>query len=219
MEVPNSLPNLVMGDEMRTFQVLLYMVGHLLDVSEEGRVVMFRVSLENGNDIRNDKTWGPGRGAVEEFVNVKFEIGTGDGGVRSELAVSSMRAGGKKQNVNRAKDTLSFNMCKKLVQMMQGKIWMSSNSQGYIQSTTLAVKAIINGLLRLLNFLILVATSNPSISGMCKSKMTTWNGVIVGPSEVRHSKPDETVVTLQPSFSRSFFVTIRFTPSSSARMT
>lgn len=140
MDVPNSLPNLVMGDEMRTFQVLLYMVGHLLDVSEEGRVVMFRVSLENGNDIRNDKTWGPGRGAVEEFVNVKFEIGTGDGGVRSELAVSSTHAGGKKQNVNRAKDTLSFNMCKKLVQMMQGKIWMSSNSQGYVQSTSLVLR-------------------------------------------------------------------------------
>ncbi|KAI3507089.1 hypothetical protein L1887_21851 [Cichorium endivia] len=141
MEVPNSIPNLVMGDEMRTFQVLLHMVGHLLDVSEEGRLVMFRVTLENGNEGRNDKVWGTGRSGVgDEFVNVKFEIGTGDGGFQSELAIPSMHSGVKRQNAGRVKDSLSFSMCKKLVQMMQGKIWMSSNSKGNIQSTTLVLK-------------------------------------------------------------------------------
>ncbi|XP_071710047.1 protein EIN4-like [Rutidosis leptorrhynchoides] len=140
MEVPSSIPNLVMGDEMRTFQVLLHMVGHLLDVSEKGRSVMFRVTLENGNEVRTDKVWGTGRPAVEEFVNVKFEIGTGDGGFKSELAGSSMHSGFKRQNVNRVKDSLSFSMCKKLVQMMQGKIWMSANPQGYVQSMTLVLR-------------------------------------------------------------------------------
>nr|XP_043615492.1 protein EIN4 [Erigeron canadensis] len=140
MAVPSSIPNLVMGDEMRTFQVLLHMVGHLLDVSEVGRSVMFRVTLENGNEVRNDKAWGTGRPAIEEFVNVKFEIGTGDGGFPSEIAVSNMHSGVKRQNVNRLKDSLSFSMCKQLVQMMQGKIWMSSSPQGYIQSSSLVLR-------------------------------------------------------------------------------
>lgn len=114
MEVPNSIPNLVLGDETRTFQVLLHMVGNLLDVSENGRLVMFRVSLENGND---NKGWGTSRPTGDEFVNVRFEIGTGDGGFQSELAVLSMNSGVKKQKANRVKDSLSFTMCKKLVQV------------------------------------------------------------------------------------------------------
>ncbi|KAJ0789227.1 putative non-specific serine/threonine protein kinase [Helianthus annuus] len=137
MEVPSSLPNLVMGDEMRTVQVLLHMVGNLLDVSEEGRLVTFRVSLENGND---NKGWGTSRPVGDEFVNAKFDIGTGDVGFQSELAVLSMNSGVKRQKANRVKDSLSFTMCKKLVQMMQGKIWMSTNSQGYIQSTSLVLR-------------------------------------------------------------------------------
>ncbi|KVI07439.1 protein EIN4-like [Cynara cardunculus var. scolymus] len=141
MEVPNSIPNMVTGDEMRTFQVLLHMVGHLLNISEQGRPVIFRVSLENGNEGRNDKVWGTGRsGSVDEFVNVKFDIRTGDSGSRSELAVSSMHSGFKRQNASEVKDSLSFSMCKKIVQMMQGKIWMSSNSQGYIQSASLVLR-------------------------------------------------------------------------------
>ncbi|KAI7751491.1 hypothetical protein M8C21_022565 [Ambrosia artemisiifolia] len=137
MEVPSSLPNLVMGDEMRTFQVLLHMVGNLLDVSEEGRLITFRVSLENGND---NKVWGASRPVGDEFVNVKFDIGTGDGGYQSDLAVLSMNSGVRRQKAIRVKDSLSFTMCKKLVQMMQGKIWMSTNSQGYIQSTSLVLR-------------------------------------------------------------------------------
>lgn len=142
MEVPSSIPNLVMGDELRTFQVLLHVVGHLLDVSEEGSAVMFRVTLENRNEVRNDnnKGWGTGRSTVDDFVNVKFEIGTCDGGFQSDFAVSNVHFGVKKQNMNRVKDSLGFTMCKKLVQMMQGKIWMSSNSQGYIQSTSLLLR-------------------------------------------------------------------------------
>ncbi|XP_076904186.1 protein EIN4-like [Bidens hawaiensis] len=136
MEVPNTIPNVVMGDETRTFQVLLHMVGNLLDVSE-GRVVMFRVSVENGND---NKVWGTSRPVGDEFVNVKFEIGTGSGGFQSELAVVGFNVGVKRQKANRVKDSLSFTMCKKLVQMMQGKIWMSTNSQGYIQSTSLVLR-------------------------------------------------------------------------------
>ncbi|KAJ0845517.1 putative non-specific serine/threonine protein kinase [Helianthus annuus] len=127
----------ILAYEMRTFQVLLHMVGNLLDVSEEGRLVTFRVSLENGND---NKGWGTSRPVGDEFVNVKFDIGTGDVGFQLELAVLSMNSGVKRQQANRVKDSLSFTMRKKLVQMMQGKIWMSTNSQGYIQSTSLVLR-------------------------------------------------------------------------------
>nr|GMD86171.1 hypothetical protein Iba_chr14bCG3520 [Ipomoea batatas] len=86
-------------------------------------------------------------------------------------------------------------------------------------SSELAVRAMINGQLRLRNLRTLIATSNPSISGMWRSRMMTWKDVAEGPRALRHSKPVETVDTWQRNFSSSFLVTILFTSSSSARRT
>ncbi|KAM7532219.1 hypothetical protein LguiB_035629 [Lonicera macranthoides] len=143
IDVPSNLPNQVMGDERRTFQVLFHMVGHLLNVSEGGVSVIFRVSSENGEiEARNDKNWGNRRtaAATDEYVNVKFEMGISDGGSQSDGSISTIHFGGRRHNGNEIKDGLSFSMCKKLVQMMQGNIWMSSNSLGHVQSMNLMLR-------------------------------------------------------------------------------
>jgi ethylene receptor len=134
MDISSKLPNEVIGDERRTFQVLFHMVGHLLNVSERGGSVVFKVSLENGIEGRNDKNWGMRRAASsDENATVKFEIGISD-------EVSQSDGGGKKPSGNEFKDGLSFTMCRKLVQMMQGDIWMAANSLGNVQSMNLILR-------------------------------------------------------------------------------
>ncbi|CAL5322066.1 unnamed protein product [Camellia sinensis] len=141
VDVENSLPNQVMGDERRTFQVLFHMVGHLLNVSDRGRSVIFRVVSEKGNEGRNEKVWGMWRpNANEEHVSVKFEIELNDRGSQSnDGSIATIHFAGRRHNSNNAKEGLSFSMCRKLVQMMQGNIWISSNSLGEAQSTTLVL--------------------------------------------------------------------------------
>ncbi|WMV53760.1 hypothetical protein MTR67_047145 [Solanum verrucosum] len=52
-DVPTSLPNQVMGDEKRTFEVLLHMGGHLFNVSIRKGSVIFEVVLDIGADVGN----------------------------------------------------------------------------------------------------------------------------------------------------------------------
>ncbi|KAA8534629.1 hypothetical protein F0562_032112 [Nyssa sinensis] len=140
IDVPHSLPNLVLGDERRTFQVLLHMVGHLLNVSDGG--VIFRVVSESGNEGRIDKgMWRPGTN--NEYVSIKFEIEVSDGGSLAEGSISTIHLSGRRHNSNQIKEGLSFSMCKKLVQMMQGNIWVSSNSHGHAQSMTLILRFLV----------------------------------------------------------------------------
>lgn len=94
-----------------------------------------------------------------------------------------------------------------------------SKHLSHTSSSALAVKATINGQLRLLNFRILIATSKPSNSGIWRSKRTIWKEDAAGPRAPRHSNPDETTETMQPSFSRSFLVTALLVSSSSANRT
>ncbi|XP_059628492.1 protein EIN4-like [Cornus florida] len=136
-DVPNSLPNLVMGDERRTFQVILHMVGHLLNVSHGGGFLIFRVNSESRNDkIR--ATWRPS--TTDDYANIKFEIEITGGGSQFDGSISTIYFGSRRNNINEFKEGLSFSMCKKIVQMMQGNIWISSDSQGHARSITLILR-------------------------------------------------------------------------------
>ncbi|KAH7866705.1 hypothetical protein Vadar_023763 [Vaccinium darrowii] len=138
IDVERSLLNHVMGDERRIFQVLLHMVGHLLNVSNRGVSVIFRVISEN-YEGRNDRGWGMWR-TNEEYVSVKFEIEVSDGGSQSDGSVTTLNLAGRRHNGNSGKEGLSFSMCRKLVQMMQGSIWISSDAQGHAKSMTLVLR-------------------------------------------------------------------------------
>ncbi|KAK3011102.1 hypothetical protein RJ639_010596, partial [Escallonia herrerae] len=141
LDVPNPLPKQVIGDERRTFQVLLHMVGHLLNLSNRGGSVVFRVASENGSEGKDDKLWGIRRPSPnDEYVSLKFEIGINAGSSQSDSSISTIHFGEMRHNGNEVKGGLSFSMCKKLVQMMQGNIWMSADSEGRIQSMTLILR-------------------------------------------------------------------------------
>lgn len=116
LDVSNFLPNQLMGDERRTFQVLLHMVGHLLNVNEGEGPVILRVSLENGAEGINENHLGSRRpNTTDEYVSIKFEIGIIDKGSQSDS--SSIHLGGRRKVGAEAKDVLSFRMCKMLVQV------------------------------------------------------------------------------------------------------
>ena len=89
----------------------------------------------------------------------------------------------------------------------------------HIFSSALAVRAIITGPFRLCSFRILLATSKPSISGMWRSTKMIRKAFTEGAAALRHSKPEETAETSQPSFSSTLLVTFRFILSSSATRT
>lgn len=139
-DTPSILPNLVMGDEKRVFQVLLHMIGHLLNVSDGSASVIFRVVSENGVQDISDKVWESRRQKTSDDVTVKFEIEFSVEGSKQDSSLSTIHLGGTRHNSKEVKEGLSFSMCKKLVQMMQGNIWMSSDSQGHTRCMSLILK-------------------------------------------------------------------------------
>ncbi|CAN4096071.1 unnamed protein product [Withania somnifera] len=139
-DVPNSLPNLVMGDEKRTFQVILHMVGHLLNIRSRGGSVVFKVILESGPEGGNDKLPPSRRHSVfDEYVTIKFEIESFEGSQSGSL-ISTTHFGGRRYKSKELKEGLSLRICKRLVQMMQGNIWISSNTEGHTQRMTLVLR-------------------------------------------------------------------------------
>ncbi|XP_002521957.2 protein EIN4 [Ricinus communis] len=141
IDVHSSLPDLVIGDERRAFQVILHMVGHLLNIYDGGGTVIFRVFSESGSEGKNDRMLGMWKSnASEEYVCIKFEIEIREGSSLSDGSISTTHSSGRRQNSDEAKKGLSFSMCKKLVQMMQGNIWISQNSLGFTQSMTLVLR-------------------------------------------------------------------------------
>ncbi|KAG5575091.1 hypothetical protein H5410_055225 [Solanum commersonii] len=91
-DVPTSLPNQVMGDEKRTFEVLLHMGGHLFNVSIRKGSIIFEVVLDIGAD-------------------------GGNGSSQSDSSISTIHFGGRRHNFKDVMEGLSFSMCKKLVQI------------------------------------------------------------------------------------------------------
>ena len=58
LDVQSSLPDLVIGDERRAFQVILHMVGYMLNIYNGGGTVIFRIFFESGSEEKNDRMLG-----------------------------------------------------------------------------------------------------------------------------------------------------------------
>ncbi|RDX71502.1 Protein EIN4, partial [Mucuna pruriens] len=143
IDVQTSLPEKVMGDEARTFQVILHMIGYLLNMNKKG-ILSFRVFLENDGGDKDDKNFGIWKSSNQnEYVHIKFDFQINDISQSEEAisAISAIHYTGRRQHYNNEpKEGLSFSMCKKLVQMMQGNIWISPNSPGLVQGMILVLK-------------------------------------------------------------------------------
>jgi ethylene receptor len=135
LEVERSLPDFVMGDERRVFQVILHMVGHLLKGNNERGCLTFRIFSESGSQGRtNDQRWAAWRSnSSDGYVSVKFEIGVNKSGGSSSMDNSVNQryfSGGIEEG-------LSFSVCKNIVQLMQGNIWVTDNQFGFDKSMSL----------------------------------------------------------------------------------
>ncbi|KAI3804278.1 hypothetical protein L1987_25699 [Smallanthus sonchifolius] len=130
------LPDNVMGDERRVLQVILHMVGNLLSSGSGGGCLTLKIFRESGSHGRNDQQWRSWRlNSNDEYVTVKFEVGLNDSFSVLEQSSSDQR----KPRVM-AEESLSFNMCRKLVQMMQGNIMVVPNPLGFDQSMSLVLR-------------------------------------------------------------------------------
>lgn len=141
INVQSSLPDQVIGDERRAFQVILHMVGYLLNVYDGQGTVIFRVFRDIDIEDKDDKMLGMWRPTMPgEHIYIKFEIEISEKGSQSDGSISVLNYAGRRHNSNEVKEGLSFSMCKKLVQMMQGNIWISTNLLGFAQSMTLVLR-------------------------------------------------------------------------------
>ncbi|OMO54801.1 hypothetical protein CCACVL1_27566 [Corchorus capsularis] len=139
IEVDRSLPDLVYGNERRVFQVILHMVGSLLDGNDGGGTVLFRVLSENGSQERSDQRRAVWRSADAD-VHIRFEISIDNSNSQSEGSMSDVRLSGRRYNSHGAEERLSFSICQKLVQMMHGNIWVVQNPRGSAQSMALVIR-------------------------------------------------------------------------------
>ncbi|XP_002529316.2 ethylene receptor 2 [Ricinus communis] len=141
IEVDKCLPDNVMGDERRVFQVILHMVGNLLDGNDKRGSVVLRVLVENGSQERNDHKWAAWRhNTPDGDVYIRFEIIVQNDCSDSEGSRTAMQVGGRRYTSDGVDEGLSFSVCKKLVQLMHGKIWVVPNSQGIPQSMGLVLR-------------------------------------------------------------------------------
>ncbi|XP_061366382.1 protein EIN4-like isoform X2 [Gastrolobium bilobum] len=140
IDVHKSLPDLVLGDEARSFQVILHMIGYLLNIYDRGTLI-FRVFLESDNGDKDDKNFGIWRSRMQnDYVYVKFNFQITGISSYSDESISTKNQVGRRHYNYETKEGLSFSMCKTLVQMMQGNIWISPNSLGLAQGMTLLLK-------------------------------------------------------------------------------
>ncbi|KAI7757787.1 hypothetical protein M8C21_029163 [Ambrosia artemisiifolia] len=130
------LPDNVMGDERRVLQVILHMVGNLLSRRNGGGCLTLRISKESGSHGRNDQQWRSWRSNSNDgYLIVKFEIGLNDA-----FSVLEQSSSDPRNPRVVAEESLSFSMCKKLVQMMQGSIRVVSNPLGFDESMSLVLR-------------------------------------------------------------------------------
>ncbi|CAL5194577.1 unnamed protein product [Lathyrus oleraceus] len=137
IDVQRSLPDMVIGDEARSFQIILHMIGYLLNLYDRGTLV-FQVSLESDTGVdMDDRSSGIWRSSLQNdnvYIKFNFQI-TGTSSHSDESILTS-----KMHHGNVPKEGLSFSICKTLVQMMQGNIWISPNSLGLAQGVTVLLK-------------------------------------------------------------------------------
>ena len=118
VDVDKSLPDNVIGDEKRVFQVILHMVGNAINGNHGGGVLVFRVFAETGSQGRNDQGWTAWRPSSSSGdVNIRFEIGINNGDPELESSVPSGQLAGTDRTSDKVEERLSFSICKRIIQV------------------------------------------------------------------------------------------------------
>ncbi|XP_019057605.1 PREDICTED: ethylene receptor 2 [Tarenaya hassleriana] len=142
IEAEKSLPDNIIGDERRVFQVIFHMVGSLLKCRRyragAASSLIFRVLSERGSDHR----WAAWKqpSSSDEDVHIRFDMRIENiPNSLSDLSVSSSTH--ELEDSRFSSDIfgqdLSFCICQKLVQMMQGNISVVPSHEGSSMSLLL----------------------------------------------------------------------------------
>lgn len=137
IQVENAVPDRVIGDEKRIFHVILHMVSNLLNGYDDGFVAL-RIFSDIEVHGEQDPQW----------IAEKPSFSSGNSCVKFVIAIKRSKNHGSSGSLNlpwRSNSEefdmgLSFNMCKKVVQLMQGNIWAIPNSKGLAESMTLVIQ-------------------------------------------------------------------------------
>ncbi|KAL2920411.1 Protein EIN4 [Bienertia sinuspersici] len=120
IEVDRTLPDHVVGDEKRVFQVILHMVGNLVENNNGAGSLVFRVYSQHGSQGRNDQRWAAWRsGSSDGYVYIRFEAEITNNAVFSEDSVLASNFSGQRCSNEIVDRDLSFSVCQKLVQGLQ----------------------------------------------------------------------------------------------------
>lgn len=114
-QVDNSLPERIIGDEKRVFHIVLHMVGTLMNRCNAGCISLY-VNSHNEIEERHNQDWMLRRANFSGgYVCVKFEIRIRKS--KDYLLSSSSSHISQGSKPNNSEMGLSFNMCKKIVQV------------------------------------------------------------------------------------------------------
>lgn len=118
-EVEKSLPNHVMGDERRVFQVVLHMVRNLLNGSQGGGCLTLRVYSASGSQGWNPQRWGHWRSnSSDGYIYIRLEVGICHTGSQAEDILPLIPYDGHRY-YGADEESMSFSACRKLVQVFQ----------------------------------------------------------------------------------------------------
>ncbi|CAM8988416.1 unnamed protein product [Rhodiola kirilowii] len=143
IDVERSLPDIVMGDERRIFQIILHMFGSIINSSyNRNGSIAFRIFSETGSRGSSDQKWATWRSNLPNgYVNVRFEIDFNNYGSQwgARSLTDSLPGVGRLAD-DKVSEGLSFVICKKIVQLMQGNIWAFPSPHGYDSSMALTLR-------------------------------------------------------------------------------
>lgn len=141
MEIDKSLPNHVLGDEHRVFQVVLHMVGSMLKGSKQGGSLMLRVYPTSGSQGWKERKRVHGRNnSSDGYVFVRLEVGIRHISSRSDDYTLPVIPHDCQRYYDGAEGGMSFSACRKLVQLMQGDIWVIPNPEGFDEGMALGLR-------------------------------------------------------------------------------
>ncbi|CAN6234350.1 unnamed protein product [Urochloa humidicola] len=137
-QVDSSLPERIIGDEKRVFHIVLHMVGTLMNWCNAGCISLY-VNSHNEVEERHNQDWILRRANFSGgYVCVKFEIRIRKS--KDNLLSSSSSQISQGSKLNNSEMGLSFNMCKQIVQMMNGNIWSVSDSKSVGETIMLVLQ-------------------------------------------------------------------------------
>ncbi|CAD6247592.1 unnamed protein product [Miscanthus lutarioriparius] len=138
----NSLPEWVVGNDKRVFHLVLHMAGSLLSRCHGHRVLSFSVcSCSSIAGEHHHQDWIPSPLRPISFtggnqVFVRFQIGLSKSDPGSSPASRPPQCGISSPDSGGASMRLTFVMCKRIVEMMNGDMWWASESEGLGETMT-----------------------------------------------------------------------------------